>query len=197
MAHKPASALPSSQTDARAIKSGQALQRALLLLLETRPFDDITIREITAQAGVNYATFFRHYATKKALLDHLAADQIEQLVALTVPILDSADTLTAATALFAYVNERHAAWRALLTGGAAGVMREELLRISSVLAVDRAHKDGLLPVDLAVAYCVSLIFETLAWWLARPTGAVSIADVAGHLNQVLSSLMPDGAVDSV
>ncbi len=42
---------------------------ALLELLERQPLEAITIREITDAAGVGYATFYRHYATKAALLD--------------------------------------------------------------------------------------------------------------------------------
>ena len=61
-------------TDARQVRSRSALAAALLELLEERPFDQLTIREITARAGTGYATFFRHYPDKEALLHDVAAE---------------------------------------------------------------------------------------------------------------------------
>jgi AcrR family transcriptional regulator len=164
------------------------LRNALLALLERKPLEQITVREIAAEAGVHYATFFRHHPTKEALLDDVAADQIDRLVELTVPILDSADAHAATLALCRYVQDHRTLWTALLTGGAAGAMRQELLRISRQIAVERAPKDGWLPVELAVNCSVSLIFETLAWWLAQPAEAFAIEQVALVLDRLLSSV---------
>lgn len=170
------------------MKSDQALRNAMLALLERKPLEQITVRDIAAEAGVHYATFFRHHPTKEALLDHVAADQIDRLVALTLPVLDRADSAAATLALCEYVQDHRTLWTALLTGGAAGTMRAELLRISRELAVDRTPEDAWLPVDLAVNCSVTLIFETLAWWLAQPPEAVAIADVARILDRLLSSV---------
>jgi AcrR family transcriptional regulator len=178
----------SSLKDARAVKSSNALQAALLALLERKSLEQITIREIAAEAGVHYATFFRHHPTKEALLDHVAADQINRLVELTVPVLDSVDSYTAFAALCTYVSDHRTLWTALLTGGAAGAMREELLRIARRLAADRAPRDGWLPVDLAVICSVSLIVETLTWWLTKQPEAFTIEQMAGILNRLSSSV---------
>jgi len=183
----------STPRDARAAKSSQALQNALLALLERKPLEQVTVREICAEAGVHYATFFRHHPTKEGLLDHVAAEQIDRLVELTLPVLDRADGYAAALALCVYVRDRRKLWTALLTGGAAGTMREELLRISNQLAVERAPKESWLPVDLAVNCSVSLIFETLAWWLAKPQHAVTIEQVARTLHHLLSALQRPAA----
>jgi AcrR family transcriptional regulator len=164
----------------------------LLALIERKPLEQITVREIAAEAGVHYATFFRHHPTKEALLDHVAAEQIEHLVTLTLPVLDRADSRAAVTSLCDYVSEHRTLWTALLTGGAAGTMREALLRISRQLAVERAPKQGGLPVELAVNCSVSLIFETLAWWLTQPQESVSIDQVAKTLDHLLSSLQTHG-----
>ena len=172
---------PSSLKDARAVRSAQALGNALLALIERKPLEQVTVREIAAEAGVHYATFFRHHPTKEALLAHLAAAQIDRLVSLTVPVLDRSDSPTAFLALCEYVHTHRALWAALLTGGAAEAMRGELLRISREVAVGRATETNWLPTELAVNCSVSVIFETLAWWLAQPEGAVPIAHVARTL----------------
>jgi AcrR family transcriptional regulator len=49
-----------SSDDARVRRSAQALRVGLMSLLETKSFDQITVREICKQAGVHYTTFFRH-----------------------------------------------------------------------------------------------------------------------------------------
>jgi AcrR family transcriptional regulator len=179
---------PSIPLDARAARSGKALRAALLALLERKPFDQITVREIAAEAGVHYATFFRHQPTKEALLDDVAADQIDRLVELTLPVLDSVDSHAAVLALCVYVRSHLALWTVLLTGGAAGAMREQLLQIAMTLAATRAPDDDWLPVALAVKCSVSLIFETLAWWLAQPADAVTVDQVAAILHRLLSSV---------
>jgi AcrR family transcriptional regulator len=48
------------------MRTRDALQRALLRLLEVKPLDQITIRDICAVSKVGYTTFFRHHPTKGA-----------------------------------------------------------------------------------------------------------------------------------
>jgi AcrR family transcriptional regulator len=186
--------MPAAGTgDPRAKKSGLALRAALLALLERKPLEQITIREITAEAGVHYATFFRHHPTKEALLDDVAADQIDRLVELTLPVLDAVDWHASFLALATYVAEHRKLWTVLLTGGAAGAMRAELLRVSKQVAEGRAPPDLVIPMELAVICTVSLIVEIVSWWLRQPEAAVSVDQVALLLHRmVLPSTMHGG-----
>lgn len=179
--------------DPRAAKSGQALRAALLALLERKPLEQITIREIAAKAGVHYATFFRHHPTKEALLDDVAADQIDRLVDLTLPVLDAVDWQASFLALANYVAAHRELWTVLLTGGAAGAMRAELLRVSQQVAIERAPRESPVPVELATICTVTLIVEIVSWWLRQPVEAVSVAQVAKILNRLVLSV--HGAVD--
>lgn len=158
----------------------------MLSLLERLPLDQATVREIVSEAGVSYATFFRHHPSKDALLEHVAADQIDRLVELTLPMFDTVDSHAAVVALCVYVGDHRTLWTALLTGGAAGTMREEMLRVSRKVAVGRAPESGTLPLELAINYSVSLIFETLAWWLAQPAETVRTEQLARPLSQLLA-----------
>jgi AcrR family transcriptional regulator len=172
--------------DARIVKTDQALRSALLALLERKPLEQISIRDIAAEADVHYATFFRHHPTKEALLDHVAADEINRLVGLTLQINDTVDTHAGFVALCTYVSEHREVWTALLTGGAAGAMRDELLRVSRALAVERAPKDSWIPVELATSCTVLLIVETITWWLQQAEPP-SIEAVAQILHRLVSS----------
>jgi AcrR family transcriptional regulator len=188
--HNMATSGESTQRDARAVKSAKALRNAFLALIEHKPLDQITIRDIVTEAGVHTATFYRHYPTKEALLDEIAADQIKRLVALTLPVLDKVDSQAANLALCIYVEEHRTLWTALLTGGAAGAMREEWLRISRSVAAERTPEGSWLPSELGVKCAVNVIYETLAWWLAEPPGSVPIGTVSMILHRLLSSLLP-------
>jgi AcrR family transcriptional regulator len=180
--------MPSSGGDARAVRSRQALRAAALALAARKPAEDITVREICGEAAVHYATFFRHYPSREALLVDLAAEQIDRMVELSLPAYDRADSLTAVRALLAYVDDHRALWTGLMTGPTASAMRDELLRISHEVAVDQGAEDGWLPVELAVHCTVSLIFETLAWWLRREPGSVSVDVVAVRLDRLIAAV---------
>jgi len=154
-------------TDARQRRSRKALTGALLTLLGEQPFDQITIREISARAGTGYATFFRHYATKEALLGDVAAMEIAGLLARTMPILGAASSYETTRTLCAYVAEHRLLWSALLTGGAAGIVREEFIRQARKLPRGDEQPLGWLPADLGVVYGTGGTIDLLAWWLAQ------------------------------
>jgi len=167
MDHKFAGADASTPLDARMQRTRSALCAALLALLEEKPFEQVTVREITRKAVVGYATFFRRYPDKEALLNDLAAGEISALMSMTVPILFAADSRAACRALCAYVSERHKLWGALLTGGAASTMREEFIRQAKQIAAGQPNPDTWLPGDLRVVYATGGVVDVLAWWLQQ------------------------------
>ena len=183
----------SSSKDARAVRSGLALREALLSLLERKPFDQITIRDICAEAGVHYATFFRHHQTKEGLLDDIARSQIEQLNQLTLAIREAASFEAGFQALCAYVSEHRVLWSTLLNGGAGAAMREEWLRQSQKVAAVVAPINSWLPPELGTICAATLIAETIAWWLGKPEGEYSVEASSGILHRMLSTsiIAPD------
>ena len=147
------------------VRTRAALCDALLGLIEEKPFDQITVREITRTAGVGYATFFRHYPDKESLLNDLAAGQISQLLERTVPVLFTTDSQAAALALCGFVEAHHTLWSALLIGGAAGVMRDEIIRQCRRIASAHPNPDTWLPGDLRIFYAAGGTIDVLSWWL--------------------------------
>ncbi len=172
--------------DARAQRSGVAFRKSLLHLLKSKPFDQISVREICAEAGVHYATFFRHYASKEALLDTIASEQIIASVKLTLPLRDAGDERGSLEALCAYVEENRGLWSVLFNGGAGATMRAEWLRAARIVAETRPSVNSWLPKELGTIYATTLIAETLAWWLAQDEGAYSSAEIAAILERLVS-----------
>jgi AcrR family transcriptional regulator len=170
--------------DARMRRSRAALRQAFLTLIDSRPFADISVRDIVAEAGVGYATFFRHFPSKTAMLDEIAADEIEQLVEMTAPMIYNEGTRASTLALCTKVNEHRALWTALLTGGAAGVVREEFSRVSRNVAAKRTlAPSSWLPMELGLSVGVSTAIEVLAWWLRSedPAPVERVAEILDRL----------------
>jgi len=155
-------------TDARMVRTRAAMRKALLALLERKQFDQITVRDIAAEAKIGYATFFRHHESKWELLNDVAEEEIGRLMAMGLPYLVADDTRGSALALCKYVSEHRAIWSALLTGGAAGAMREEFIRQAMQSGASQVQKSNWLPVELGAIYGVSATVEILAWWLRQP-----------------------------
>jgi AcrR family transcriptional regulator len=172
-------------TDARQLRSRKALTGAMLELLEEKPFDQVTIREISARAGTGYATFFRHYPTKEALLADIAAEEISDLLAMTTPLLYDVNSLESTKALCVNVAEQRKLWAALLTGGAASTVREEFIRQARELARNAVTPEGWLPADLAVVYGTGGTIDLLAWWLSQDEQEYAPEKIAGILNRLI------------
>lgn len=143
------------------------MHEAFLDLIELKPLDEITIKEITDRAGVSYPVFFRRYANKNELLEEIATDEVRALVGFGQVAFDQSDRQDAME-LCLYVHERRRLWTVLLNGGAADAMREEFKRFAAETARARPQANPWLPIELAVPFVTSGIFEILAWWLREP-----------------------------
>ncbi len=170
----------------RNTRTRSALNDALLSLLTEKSFEEITVKEITAQARVGYATFFRHYPDKETLLHHLAADEINRLLAMSIPLFYSVDSLASNQAVCAYVWEHRKLWTALLTGGAAATLKEEYLRLALKVVEEVPNHKQWLPDDLAVTFSVTGLLEILAWWLkqADPPPLQQMAEILDRLTVI-------------
>ncbi|HEX4378136.1 MAG TPA: TetR/AcrR family transcriptional regulator [Steroidobacteraceae bacterium] len=165
------------------VRTRSALRRALLSLLERKQFDQIRIRDIATEAQIGYATFFRHHPSKAELLKDVAEEQISKLLDLAKPLLVASDTQGSCLALCEYVDDHRALWTALLTGGAAGAVREEFLRQTMIKGPVDMPPVTRVPVELGAVFGVASTVEILAWWLRRPNqlSVHEIAEVIDHL----------------
>ena len=59
----------SHKIDPRAMRTQTALQAAFRKLLNEKPFQKISVKEITEEAGIARHTFYNHYETKDELLN--------------------------------------------------------------------------------------------------------------------------------
>lgn len=158
----------SRPNDARALRSREALRTGLLALLQEQPFHQISIRDITKQAGVSYPVFFRRYASKEELFADLAAEEVRNLLTRTYPMLEHVQAADGIHAMCVYVQERRALWKALLTTGGASAMRDEFTQLSADIGHAGPRSNPWLPVSLASSFVATGILEILTWWLNQP-----------------------------
>ncbi|WP_169833101.1 TetR/AcrR family transcriptional regulator [Sphingomonas panacis] len=169
--------------DARITKSRDALRTALLDLVAEMPFEAVSVAAITTRAGIGYATFFRHYPTREALLAEIADDLIGQLLVRIAPLLLAQDTGAAALALTGFVDARRPLCRALLVGAGEAMRRDVTARAIAAAGTAETPAPEWLPRDLGIVHGVAATLTILRWWLEqdRPEDEGAVADLLDRL----------------
>lgn len=171
--------------DARVVRTREALQQAMMALLAEQPLEALTVRAITARAGVGYATFFRHYEDKDALVTAIVEALTADFLHRAAPLLRQRDRRAAARSLVDYVRERAPVHRALLAGEGGETVRAGLLRryLDAVSHARGRPLEG--PLDeLKLFHLVSSILNLLAWWL-RNMDAVDPETMAEMIDRLV------------
>lgn len=177
------------QLDVRLKRTRKALVEAFLLLLRERAFDEISIREITAKANVGYATFYRHYGSKDDLLHELAGLEVKKLVETALPVVFTANMRESCRALCTLVEENRGLWRAMLSGAASGVVREEFIRRIRQLKGKYKGLSGPIPEELQLICSTGATLDVLTWWLSqRP--APPTEQIVDTLDLVIRAIAP-------
>lgn len=65
-----------TKLDPRVVRSRQAIIDAFILLSEAKPFENITVKDITEKALVNRATFYNHFLDKYDLMEKAIQDVV-------------------------------------------------------------------------------------------------------------------------
>ncbi|WP_394762731.1 TetR/AcrR family transcriptional regulator [Phenylobacterium sp.] len=168
----------STVSDARVVRTRDALREAMTELATEHPLDAITVRAIAARAGVGYATFFRHYPDKDALLADVADRLIREFLQRVAPLLQERDRAAAARSMCDFVMEHLAIYQALLAGGSGETVRAEMLRQTMITLTAARGRAPEGPFDeLVLFHLVSSILNLLTWWL-RNLGRVDAATMA-------------------
>jgi len=153
--------------DRRTRRTRKTLRLALQHLLLEKSFDQITVREIAEEADIAYTTFFRNYPDKDSLLSDLADAEISALLDLTLPIFAEESSFASSLALCDYVKRNERLWGALLTGGAAGNIRETYIAQTEMRKDQWPVVNDWLPTSLGAPVLCGITLEVLSWWLGK------------------------------
>lgn len=81
--------MSTNEQDPRVIRTRQLLQAALLELMQEKPFQSISVTDLTRRATLNRATFYLHYLDKFDLLAQSARDTFVAVIHETLPDWDA------------------------------------------------------------------------------------------------------------
>lgn len=106
----------------------ECIEEALLDLLKTRPFDQITITELTQRAGVSRNAYYRNYASKEDILDGYLRGLIEELAGALKQSDPVKETARSWRTLLEMVADHYDQYRLLIEAGYAEAITSEMQR---------------------------------------------------------------------
>lgn len=195
------------QPDRRIARSRKAMHGALMQLLETEPYHEITVQQILDRADVGRSTFYGHFHDKDQLLVWGISNLERDLVVLTDKEMDrrtqSEGSRSSAAyarerifvlslALFAHAESHKGVYRSLKVGGAwyvvrasfeamlARLIQPELLKLKKVARV--------VPPELLLHFLSSTAVEVLTWWMER-SPKLPAQEVARAYRQLVQSMI--------
>jgi AcrR family transcriptional regulator len=157
-AKHPSQSVPQSD-DARVARTRARLSGAFFELLRRRRYDRIHVTDLLRVGRTSRATFYRHYASKDALLE----EQFMRVLRMLVRARTTAPVLQDYTRFFAHVQQSPFVWTSLM-GGPARSRVEPVLR----RCLERHARDTLPPATDAQAalrarFLVSTLLTVLTW----------------------------------
>ncbi len=156
--------------DRRVKRTQNLLAKALIALTLEKGYEAVTIRDITERADVGYATFFRHYHDKDALLQDVLEVVLEELLNLIPPAPD-ADPATVGTLIFRYVQEHSVVIRVLLSSQGPSSLVHQVIETGTqnVLSQHTQREGSPVPLEVAAYHLVASSISLIQWWLEHDT----------------------------
>jgi AcrR family transcriptional regulator len=155
--------------DRRVRRTRRDLTAALIRLTSKRPYATIQVRDITDEADVGYATFYRHYQSKDDLM--LAVfDKITAELETSAVETGGEYFVEEGKLIFRHVQKYVGLYRSILQSQDF-VRKLKKLLIKLVEGHIQRHANELddlaFPVELAANHMVSAIIGLIEWWLER------------------------------
>ena len=186
----------SPRIDPRIERTREALRDALMVLIEEKGFDAISVQDITERAGLNRATFYLHYRDKKDLLIRTSEAEFDRLVTEAGPIdrgnLTFQKPPQQVVILFQHLAKNQDFYRVVL--GRSGVpafvarMREYLAKFTQQrIASLHSLYPTAVPIldDVFISeYVAGALLGIIIWWLDNglPHSPEYVADRFGWLS---------------
>ena len=181
------------KTDPRVIRTRQMLRDALIGLILEKGYDNISIQDITDQAGLRRATFYMHYKDKEELLLAILRETFDQLVCqideLKIQHLTPEAQYAVHLAIFKHAKENANLYRSILGGhGATTLIRytREYLAQNFLKEMKECRPDLELtmPIDVLANYSASVKLNMAIWWLEQgmPYSPEQMAEMSAKLS---------------
>lgn len=150
--------------DPRVVRSQERLRAALLSLTLERGWDDVSVQDVCARAGVGRSTFYVHFADREDLL--LAAFRSDHIVPRRTLLREP---FAFVQPLVAHVDEHRSLYRALVGTSCEPRVNERFRHVVAELveAELSARARPSLQRTAATRYLAGAVCETLTFWLGQ------------------------------
>lgn len=152
--------------DRRIARTRQSLNEALVTLSLDAGYENITIRDITNEADVGYATFFRHFKSKDDLFVSCLTGVLAELDSELKPNMTPYEE---AVAMFDFIRKRRRIFLVASTMprdhpalAEATVGVREMIR-ARYTAVEK----NAIPMDFSIDYLLYAVWDLIQWWLSE------------------------------
>ena len=173
--------------DPRILRTRKSLQDAFIELMGDHSFESITVQDITATAGVNHATFYRHYQDKYHLADAIFTEALDSMLRAfgppqSLPEIDKTDStviLKSWGIIFRHVADNDRLYRTLFNSSGntefirrirehfASIVKERMEARIKLNKPTGGRRDTVKKPssDIPYALAANLIIGTIGWWL--------------------------------
>ncbi len=165
------SATPRRKTDRRVLRTRDTLGDALVVLMQEKNFDEITVCEVLDRAGVGRSTFYAHYRDKDDLFLSDVEDFLEGCSTALKRSNPSGKRLLPVEEFFAHVREAREFYGALVRSGKMNDVKE-LARGFFARSIEERFDDTGVKIEpkqrSAQAHVLAgSFFSLLEWWVDK------------------------------
>lgn len=163
--------------DRRIFRTRTMIFQAFLVILQKKPYHEISIVDIAEQADINRSTFYAHFIDKEDLLQKMIADKLDLLAerirvgvepSYSTPSFNDPDLIF--LALFEHVFEHDYFYQVMLPNDAAGDFRIKFNGLIREAFFSRLSKLGIeqklqVPLDILLDYISCSTIGIMEKWL--------------------------------
>jgi AcrR family transcriptional regulator len=155
--------------DRRVRRTQKLLARALIALTLEKGYEAITIRDITDRAEIGYATFFRHYHDKEALLKDVLDVVLDDLTGLLQTPMSDTNHAKTGVLIFRYVEEHSEVVHVLLNSRGSSQMVKKMVDAGtqSVFSQNIPVVESRVPPEIAAYHLVTATITLIQWWIEQ------------------------------
>ncbi|MCY4021709.1 MAG: TetR/AcrR family transcriptional regulator [Chloroflexi bacterium] len=150
--------------DRRILRTRQTLSDALISLALEFGYEAITIKMLTKQAEIGYATFFRHFKSKDDLILHVLQSGLVDMMGLLKPEMTPYER---AFITFTHIREDPGIFSLFANlprdHKVIAIVFEIIIESIETLYVSR--DESFIPKEIAINHLVTSVIELIRWWV--------------------------------
>lgn len=160
------------KTDRRSQRTQNSLHEALMLLMQEKRYDDITVQDIIDRANVGRSTFYAHYQDKEDLMTSGLMRLMQILSEMAAePSVTGEERLLPTRELFEHVQENQNLFRGMVRGRGLELFFEKgqefwIQKITTDLQARLPKgKQPTVPIPIISQFVAGTFVTILRWWL--------------------------------